>query len=54
MQAPNVLPWPDEPMAEFLGGLAPGKPIRAPQLLFAKITDEQVAEWESRFGGAES
>jgi methionyl-tRNA synthetase len=54
MQAPDVLPWPDEPMVEFLDGLAPGKPIRAPEVLFAKITDEQVAEWEMRFGGPEA
>jgi len=54
MEAPELLPWPDEPMAEFLNGLAPGKPIQAPEVLFAKITDEQVAEWESRFGGPEA
>jgi methionyl-tRNA synthetase len=54
MKAPDVLPWPDEPMVEFLDGLAPGKPIRAPEVLFAKITDEQVAEWEMRFGGPEA
>jgi methionyl-tRNA synthetase len=53
MEAPELLPWPDEPMAEFLDGLAPGKPIHAPEVLFAKITDEQVSEWESRFGGPE-
>jgi len=41
-------------MVEFLDGLAPGRPIRAPEVLFAKITDEQVAEWEMRFGGPEA
>ena len=27
------------------------QPIQAPPVLFAKITDEQIAEWEARFGG---
>jgi methionyl-tRNA synthetase len=53
MEAPEIIPWPDEPMAEFLDGLEPGQPIQAPPVLFAKITDEQVAAWEARFGGAE-
>ncbi len=26
MEAPEIIPWPDEPMAEFLDGLEPGKP----------------------------
>jgi len=54
MGAPDVIPWPDEPMAEFLDGLEQGAPIQQPPVLFAKITDEQVAAWEARFGGAES
>ena len=41
-------------MAEFLDGLEQGAPIQQPPVLFAKITDEQIAEWEARFGGAES
>ncbi len=45
--------WPDEPMAEFLDGLAAGQPIHPPEVLFAKITDEQITEWETRFGGPE-
>ena len=40
-------------MSEFLDGLAPGQPITPPDMLFAKITDEQIAEWEARFGGPE-
>jgi methionyl-tRNA synthetase len=51
--APEVIPWPDEPMAEFLDDLDYGMAIRAPDVLFAKVTDEQVAEWKARFGGAE-
>jgi len=53
MEAPDLIPWPEEPMAEFLNGLEPGAPVHPPELLFAKITDEQLAEWESRFAGAE-
>ena len=49
--APKIIPWPDGPMAEFLSALEPGQPITAPDVLFAKITDEQVAEWTARFGG---
>ena len=54
MEAPEIIPWPDEPMAEFLDGLEQGQPIQAPPVLFAKVTDEQVVAWEARFGGAES
>ncbi len=49
--APDIIPWPDEAMAEYLDQLEPGLPIRAPDVLFAKITEEQVAEWKVRFGG---
>jgi methionyl-tRNA synthetase len=51
--APEIIPWPDEPMAEFLDDLDYGMEIRPPDVLFAKVTDEQVAEWRARFGGAE-
>ena len=37
---------------EFLDQLDPGQPIKAPEVLFAKVTDEQIAEWTTRFGGA--
>ncbi|HWW12767.1 MAG TPA: hypothetical protein VN018_09630, partial [Brevundimonas sp.] len=30
-----------------------GRPVAAASVLFAKIEDEQVAEWSARFGGAE-
>jgi len=52
MEAPDVIPWPDEPMAEFLDGLEGGAPIQPPEVLFAKVVDEKIAEWEARFGGA--
>ena len=51
--APAVIPWPGPGTfaAEFLDQLTPGQPIAAPPVLFAKITDEQIAEWKARFGG---
>ena len=52
MEAPELIPWPDEPMVEFLDGLEPDAEIRPPEMLFAKITEEQIAAWEARFGGA--
>ncbi len=36
-----------------LDALPHGLEISAPDVLFAKIEDEQVAEWSARFGGAE-
>ncbi len=51
MPAPEIIPWPDEPMAEFLDQLDAGQAIHSPDVLFAKISDEQVAEWTARFGG---
>lgn len=53
MPAPEIIPWPDEPMGEFLDQLDAGRSIRPPDVLFAKITDEQVAAWQQRFGGVE-
>jgi methionyl-tRNA synthetase len=49
---PHLIPWPDRPMAQALDELEPGQPIRSPDVLFPKLTDEQVAEWKARFGGS--
>jgi methionyl-tRNA synthetase len=49
--APAIIPWPDEPMAVFLDQLEAGQVIHPPEVLFAKITDEQIAAWKERFGG---
>jgi len=49
----DVIPWPSGSMAEELDQLEAGQSIRAPDLLFAKITDEQIAAWTERFGGEE-
>jgi methionyl-tRNA synthetase len=48
----DYIPWPDVKMAQALNELEPGQPIHAPEVLFTKLTDEQVAEWKTRFGGA--
>ena len=40
--------WPN-----FLDQLDAGQPIRVPDVLFAKITDEQIADWKARFGGGD-
>lgn len=53
MDAPEVLPWPDEPMKDFLSQLEAGQTIRPADVLFTKIADEKVAEWKARFGGTE-
>jgi methionyl-tRNA synthetase len=52
--SPQIIPWPDEPMAEFLDQLEAGQAIQAPDVLFAKIAEEQIAQWTARFGGDEA
>src|SRR5262249_17758674 len=54
MAAPELIPWPDEPLCDSLDGLDPGQEVRPPDMLFAKIADEQIAAWEARFGGTET
>ncbi|MEJ0041460.1 MAG: hypothetical protein WDM81_04340 [Rhizomicrobium sp.] len=49
--APEIIPWTDGPMADFLDQLEPGQAVAAPNVLFAKITEEQVAQWRERFKG---
>ena len=50
----GVIPFPDDAMAAALDELEPGQPIKAPEVLVAKITEEQIAEWKARFGGTTS
>jgi methionyl-tRNA synthetase len=44
--------WPQQGAAVELARLPAGAAIRAPEVLFRKIEDEQIAEWTERFGGA--
>ena len=45
--------WPSLDGQGVLSALEPGRPIRAPEVLFRKVEDTQVAEWRERFGGPE-
>jgi methionyl-tRNA synthetase len=47
----DYIPFPDVPMAQALDELEPGQPIRAPESLIVKISEEQIAEWKAQFGG---
>ena len=42
--------WPQD-VAAALTALPPGHAFDVPEVLFAKITDEQRTEWEERFKG---
>ncbi len=42
--------WPDD-VAAALGALPPGHAFTVPDVLFAKITDEQREEWQEKFSG---
>jgi len=46
--------WPSMDGRGELSRLEPGRPVKAPEVLFKKIEDAQVAEWIERFGGAEA
>ena len=46
--------WPDAAaLAEELATLAPGHAVTVPPVLFAKITDDELAEHAARFGGSD-
>jgi methionyl-tRNA synthetase len=44
--------WPEPGQA--LAALPPGRPVKAPEVLFRKIEDAQVDEWIERFGGPQA
>ncbi len=46
-------PGPRRTRPRELSILPVGLAVRAPEVLFKKIEDEQIAEWTARFGGAE-
>jgi methionyl-tRNA synthetase len=45
--------WPSDDARAELNRLEPGRPVKAPEVLFRKIEDAQVAEWSERFGGSQ-
>jgi methionyl-tRNA synthetase len=49
--APDVIPWPAEPMAAFLTQIAGGQSFSVPDVLFRKIEDAEIKALEARFGG---
>jgi methionyl-tRNA synthetase len=49
----GVIPFPDKGMKTLLDDLTPGQSIRAPEMLVPKISEDQIAEWKTRFGGAD-
>jgi methionyl-tRNA synthetase len=51
---PAEAAWPARPAVALLEILPSGRPVQAPEVLFRKIDDDQIAEWTARFGGAES
>lgn len=48
-KAHTALPWPTDAKAA-LTAQASGSAFTLPEVLFTKIADEQVAEWEARYG----
>jgi len=50
----GAIPWVDMNMAKELDELEPGQKIQPCDVLFAKVTEEQVEEWKTRFGGSSS
>jgi methionyl-tRNA synthetase len=45
--------WPSMDGAAELSRMEPGRPVQAPEVLFKKVEDDQIAAWMERFGGAE-
>ena len=45
--------WPTTDVAAELSRIEAGRAVRAPEVLFRKVEDDQIAEWTQRFGGAE-
>jgi methionyl-tRNA synthetase len=48
----ELAPWLTDPIEQELDTIKAGDAFTVPDVLFAKIEDVQVAEWEARFGGA--
>ncbi len=48
-QAPE---WPARPAADLLNLLGPGHSFEVPPVLFAKLSDDQIAAWTQQFAGS--
>ncbi len=46
--------WPSADGEAELSRIEAGRPVKAPEVLFRKLEDAQIAEWRERFGGGES
>jgi methionyl-tRNA synthetase len=46
--------WPSADAAVELARIEAGRKVRAPELLFRKIEDDQITEWTERFGGGQA
>jgi len=46
--------WPAQDGEGLLAILEPGRLVKAPDVLFRKVEDAQVAEWRERFGGPDA
>jgi methionyl-tRNA synthetase len=49
----GVTAWPLASDAGLLDSLPRGRAVRAPEVLFKKIEDDQVTEWTRQFDGVE-
>ena len=57
MPAPEIIPWPGSSRMSANSSIElEPRPAdhMPPDVLFAKITDEQIEEWKARFGGTEA
>jgi methionyl-tRNA synthetase len=48
---PYPASWPSTDARAELSRIEAGRPVKAPEVLFRKVEDAQVAEWAARFGG---
>jgi methionyl-tRNA synthetase len=46
--------WADRPISEELEALPPAHPFDIPEVLFRKVTTDEVEAWRARFGGADA
>jgi len=48
---PEQKRWPEADPLEELHALPPGHPFQIPDILFRKLTDDELGAWEARFSG---